>query len=467
MPATATNGHTNGHAPASRLGGQVPPHDQDAERSVLCCMILTPQSIDDIALEVSEADLYVDHHRKAFAALLAMHNAGRQIDAATLGAELQARGQLEDCGGVGGILRLLESAHSAHHWRAYCGIVLEHSYRRQAMECGYQLTRSAYDPTVDQEQLLQSLEVRVTELVERKSRHNVVDLQEALIQAFERLEGGGGQGMSTGFSDLDQLTTGVHGGQLIIVAARPGMGKTAFAASLAHQVSVQVPTLVFSLEMSRLELAERLLSMDAGIGMHTLRSGELTQDQHVQLTQAASLLYDRQIHIDDEADRTVLQVASIARQYRRRKQIGLVIVDYLQLMAPTDRKMPREQQVSEQSRALKCLAKSLNIPVIVLAQLNREIEKRHDKRPLLADLRESGAIEQDADQVWMLYRPCAYMEQADPEYEQARGRAELLVRKNRSGKTGTVHLQFTEQTMRFRNAASQHYSGHDGYPENF
>jgi replicative DNA helicase len=436
----------------------VPPSDLEAEKSILGSMLADDTCIDDVALAVQGQHFYSFANQLVFAAIVAMHGAGKGVDAVTLGHKLQSMGQLEEIGGPVYLVELMRTVPHAAHWKHYCQIVRDLAYRREVIQQATGLIQAAHNNTADQDAVLQAVEAQVTQLVESRTRGSgAVDLMTCLLEAMDRIGAGGTLGVQTGFTDLDDITTGLHPGQLVVVAARPSVGKTAFALNLAHAMSKHTPVLFVSLEMSRLELAERVVSLDSGVPLQEMRQGDLSAEQHEQLQIAANALHNEtKLYIDDSSDLTPMRLSGVARLMRRKNKIGLLVVDYLQLIEPTDRRMQREQQVADMSRSLKCLAKSLQIPVIVLAQLNRDIEKRTDKRPLLSDLRESGAIEQDADQVWMLHREEVFMDETDPEIENVRGKAEVFVRKNRSGRTGQCTLTFLKESMRFRNYSGGH-----------
>lgn len=443
-----------------------PPQDLEAERCVLGSALADPSCIDEVSTLLTEDQFYADANRKLWSTIVTMHDAGVGLDAVTVAKQLASDGRLEEIGGPVYILTVMQSVPHAAHAIYYARLVREKHLRRLAMEHGTGLQRAALDETLNQEEVLAHVEQHITQLIESRAAHSgPASLLTCLLESMERIESGKVLGTQTGYTDLDHMTTGMHAGQLIVLAARPSVGKSALAVNLSHAMAEHAPVLYASLEMSRVELAERLLSLESSVPLEVMRSGEMTPDQKEQVAMASNLLaHDRQIFIDDTPDLTVLRLASMARLHKRRHGIGLLIVDYLQVLTPADEKAPREQQISRMTRGLKCLAKSLGIPVLVLAQLNREIEKRQDKRPLLSDLRESGAIEQDADQVWMLHRPALSIEADDPNLSEAKGRAEIYVRKNRSGRTGMVTLQFTESTMRFRNFSGHSYSGMPMYP---
>lgn len=430
----------------------LPPQDLDAERSVLGSMMVAADYAVDLAIQIVEpGHFYTEAHQKVFACVRDMHNGGEKIDAVTLGHALAARGCLESIGGPAYVVQLLEAVPHAAHVEYYARIVREKADRRSVIEHATAMLRAAYDDTADMDDSMQSVESEMTKLSEARARGNAsVDLMTVLVESIASLEAGTVRGMMTGFPELDAITTGIHNGQLIVIAARPSIGKSSFAGCLAYHMSVSIPTLYFSLEMSRLELADRLLSIESAVSFYDMRNGRLDEQQHYYLNEGRNGLASRQLIIDDESERSVTSLASVARSMKRKHGTGLIIVDYLQLLQPAEKKTPREQQVAEMTRALKCLAKSLNIPVVVLAQLNREIESRSkgDQKPKLSDLRESGAIEQDADQVWMLHRPCFYLEATDPSYDESE--SSVYVRKNRSGPTGRVDLEFRKDTMQFK-----------------
>lgn len=428
--------------------------------SVIGSMMLAPRCIDEVCPIVEAEHFYGEANGKVFLAIRDLYFAGKFIDTVTLGKELQRRKQLESIG-TAKLVECLQTVPHAGHAVHYAEIVRERADRRAVIESASEMLHAAYDDAQDTEDVLAKAEQSINRLSESRAQGtDAVDLMTVMVDAVCRVEAGSAKGMQTGYPDLDELTTGIHPGQLIVIAARPGVGKSAFACNLAYNMSVTVPTIYFSLEMSRLELAERLICLESQVSLHKMRSGDMDQYQVAQMKSGAELLYDKQIQIDDNANASVVRLASVARYMQRKHKIGMVIVDYLQLVTPLDRKMQREQQVSEMTRALKVLAKSMDVPVIVLAQLNRQIENRPGGKPKLSDLRESGAIEQDADQVWFLHRPAMYIERSKPEWDNVKADCHVYVEKNRSGPTGKVHLSFLEETMRF---GSQSMMVHDSF----
>jgi replicative DNA helicase len=384
-----------------------------------------------------------------------MHEQGiRGIDPVTIGHELQRGGVLEEVGGPSTLMRILETVPHAAHAEYYARIVRDKWLQRTLIEVCTNTLREAYESSDDTEQILARAEQRVFSILEQQGSIDKFAIRDILDDTFARIfermdQEGVISGLPTGFDGLDSLTSGFQSSELLVLAARPSMGKTAlvcnFALSVARQERQGV--LLFSLEQSKLELAERFLCIQARIDGHRLRQGDLDEVEQHSLHEASNEMREFPLFIDDTAGRTVSQIAAVSRRLKRRFGIGLVIIDYLQLIESDDRNLPREQQISTITRRLKFLAKDLSIPVIALAQLNRGVEQREDKRPRLADLRESGAIEQDADIVMFLHRPEAY----DP--EDRPGEADLIIAKNRNGPIGTVPLVWIKEQLRFGDRA--------------
>jgi replicative DNA helicase len=359
---------------------------------------------------------------------------------------------LEAIGGPAYLAEILESVPHAAHVRYYATIVREKWMQRSLIYACTEILAECYAATDEVESLLQVAERRIFSIVEEQGGTASIAIGDILMDAFNRIDerlqkSGDVTGITTGFRDLDEQTTGFQPTELIILAARPSMGKTALVCNIAEAVARKSSkgVLLFSLEQSNLELAERFLAITAKINGHDLRAGNLSEEQHTLLVKASDDLARLPLFIDDKPGRTMTQVAALARRLHRRSPLGIIIIDYLQLIEPEDKNAPREQQIAGISRRLKFLAKELRVPVVALAQLNRGVELREDKRPRLADLRESGAIEQDADMVMFLHRPDAY----DP--EDRPGEAEIVVAKHRSGPTGIIRLTWRKEFMRFEN----------------
>ena len=432
---------------------RLPPQNLDAERGVLGSILLMNEAIDEVGESLKAEHFYSDAHQKVYTAVQRLYENGvRGIDAITLAEELVRHSHFESVGGAAYLAEILDSVPHAAHVRYYANIVREKWMQRSLIYACTEILSECYNASEDIEGLLQSAERRVFAILEQQGNTASIAISDILMEAFNRIDerlqmSGDVTGITSGFKDLDHQTTGFQATELIILAARPSMGKTALVCNIAEAVARKSGkgVLLFSLEQSNLELAERFLAMTARINSHDLRSGSLSDAQHDLLVRASDDLARLPLFIDDKPGRTMTQVAAIARRQHRKSPLGIVIIDYLQLIEPEEKNAPREQQIAGISRRLKFLAKELRVPVIALAQLNRGVELREDKRPRLADLRESGAIEQDADMVMFLHRPDAY----DP--EDRPGEAEIVVAKHRSGPTGIVRLTWRKEFMRFEN----------------
>ncbi len=438
----------------AELLDKVPPQDLEAEQSVLGSILATNNVIDDVLQHIQHDHFYSDAHQRMFRAIHEMYESGtRGIDAITLAHELEKRGELETIGGPSYILRVMEAVPHAGHAEYYAKIVRDKSLQRKLITACTDSLREAYHGTKDAEEMVAEAEQKIYQIAEEQSAVERMGIGDILTETFDRIfqrmdQEGSISGIPTGFHGLDDVTSGFQRSELLILAARPSMGKTALVCNLGLSVAkAGHGVLLFSLEQSRLELAERLLSIHAKVDGHKLRQGELDEIEQHSLMEAAHEMREFNLHIDDVAGRTMSQIAAISRRLKRRHGLGLIVIDYLQLIEPEDKYVPREQQISSITRRLKFLAKDLDVPVIALAQLNRSLEQREDKRPRLADLRESGAIEQDADIVMFLHRPEAY----DP--EDRPGEADLIVAKNRHGPIGNVGLVWMKQMMRFADKA--------------
>lgn len=432
---------------------RLPPQNSDAERGVLGSILLLNEAIDEIGESLKADHFYSEAHQKIYAAIHHLYEEGvRGIDAITLAEELIRRNEFEAIGGAAYLTEILEAVPHAAHVRYYANIVREKWMLRTLIYTCTEILSESYDAADGVEELLQNAERKVFSIMEQQTNIGNIAIGDILIEAFNRIDErmkqeGDVTGITTGFADLDRQTTGLQATELIILAARPSMGKTALVCNMAEAVARRSGkgVLLFSLEQSNLELAERFLAITARINGHDLRSGNLSDAQRDLLYQASDELSRLPLFIDDKPGRTMTQVAAISRRQHRKSPLGVIIIDYLQLIEPDDKNSPREQQIAQISRRLKFLAKELKVPVIALAQLNRGVELREDKRPRLADLRESGSIEQDADMVMFLHRPDAY----DP--EDRPGEAEVIVAKHRSGPTGIVRLTWRKEFMRFEN----------------
>jgi replicative DNA helicase len=436
---------------------RLPPQSLEAEQGVLGSMLLQQDCIHDIVELLTPDCFFKDSHRKIYEVILHLYADGKTVDPLIVREELKRRGYLEPVG-QGELTteylgRLLEAVPTAAHAHYYARIVREKAIARKLIEAATQIVRQAYDPTTDADELLQEAERAIFDIAQARLVGETLRLADVLAEAFNRIDdraGRAGQllsGLPTGFYDLDELTSGLQNSELIVIAARPSVGKTALAMNILEHVCVDegIGALLVSLEQSRLELAERLLCSRARLDSHRLRSGRIGSSDIARLQQAADEMRGAPLFIDDTPGRNMLQIAAIARRLRRQHQIQLVVVDYLQLIEPDNPRDSRQEQIAKISRRLKMMARDLQIPVIALSQLNRSLELREGHRPRLADLRESGSIEQDADVVMLLHRPELYEEDAEP------GLAEVIVAKQRNGPTGTVRLTFLKQYTRFEN----------------
>lgn len=464
--AALKSGGSGAAAPAAAadLLDQIPPQDLEAERCVLGSILSHVDVIDDVLQHIQAGHFYADAHRQMFETIHAMYEGGtRGIDAVTLSHELERRGILTEVGGPAAILTVMQAVPHAAHAEYYAKIVREKFLQRSLIQACTESLREAHYGRASADEIVARAEQRIYEIAEEQTGLDRIAIGDILNLTFERIfsrmdQEGTISGIPTGFHGLDDATSGFQPSELIIIAARPSMGKTAFVCNVMLNVaSAGHPVLLFSLEQSRLELAERLLCIQGKLDGHKLRQGELDEIEQHTLMETANALREMKVFIDDQAGRTMSQIAAIARRLKRRHGLGLVVVDYLQLVEADERGLPREQQISSITRRMKFLAKDLDIPVIALSQLNRSVEQRQDKRPQLGDLRESGAIEQDADIVMFLHRPEAY----DP--EDRPGEADLIIAKNRHGPTPIVPLVWLRTMMRFGDRAPAHITGGDGF----
>lgn len=436
---------------ASALSLKLPPQNLEAEKSVLGSLLLQNNALDEVADFLRPDHFYDAACRMVYDTVQRMHAAGIYgIDIVSLAEELDRKKLLPEVGGPTFLTELLETVPHAAHVKYYANIVRDKWILRRLTEVCTEVLRDCYSGTDETSETLQQAEKGIFEILEQQETGQKIAMEEILFDAFKRIDeraakGGQISGLSTGFIDLDHQTNGFQPSELVILAARPSMGKTALVCNIAQAVAQesQAGVLIFSLEQSKLELAERFLAIQGRIDGHRMRKGTLDDAERHALMEASSVLSKLPIFIDDRAGRTVAQIGAIARRLKRRDKIGLIIIDYLQLIESDDRNISREQQISQITRRLKGIAKETEVPLIALSQLNRGVELREDKRPRLADLRESGAIEQDADIVMFLHRPDAY----DP--EDRPGLAEVVVAKHRSGPTGIVNLTWKKEHMRF------------------
>ncbi|GJL76325.1 MAG TPA: replicative DNA helicase [Nitrosomonas sp.] len=444
---------------------KTPPHSIETEQSVLGGLMLDNQAWDKIADIITDEDFYRHDHRLIYHHICRLIEQNKPADVVTVAESLESSAELQTVGGLSYIGSIVQNTPSAANIKRYAEIVRERAIMRNLAQVGVQITESTYSPAGrSATDLLDEAESRVFEIAEEGARgkQGFVDIQPLLKEVVERIELLYSQdnpsdvtGIASGFHDLDQKTSGFQAGDLIIVAGRPSMGKTAFSLNIAEHVALELdkPVAVFSMEMGGAQLAMRMLGSVGRLDQHKVRTGRLEDDDWPKLTHALGKLNDAPIHIDESAALNALEVRARARRlYRQYGGLGLIVVDYLQLMSSSNSGENRATEISEISRALKSLAKELKVPVIALSQLNRSLEQRPNKRPVMSDLRESGAIEQDADVILFIYRDEVY----NPE-TQDKGIAEIIIGKQRNGPIGKINLTFLGEYTRFESHTKMEY----------
>jgi replicative DNA helicase len=430
---------------------RTPPHDIAAEQCVLGGMLLSKDAISDVLDVIKAHDYYRPAHQIVHDVVLDLYGRGEPADPVTVAAELTRNGDIARVGGAPYLHTLIASVPTAANAGYYARIVRERAILRRLVEVGTRIVQLGYAGDGDADELVDRAEAEIYGVTDRRVSEDYLPLAEIMPGALDEIEaigsrGGTLAGVPTGFGDLDALLNGLHPGQMVVIAARPAMGKSALALDIARAASVKsgLTSVLFSLEMSRNEITMRLLSAEARVPLQAMRTGQLGEDDWTRLARRMSEVVDAPLFIDDSPNMSMVEIRSKCRRLKQRHDLKLVIVDYLQLMSSPKRVENRQQEVSELSRSLKLLAKELQVPVVALAQLNRGPELRSDKRPLLADLRESGSIEQDSDVVILLHREDAY----EPESPRA-GEADLIVAKHRNGPTATVTVAFQGHYSRF------------------
>ena len=438
--------------PTSNTAERALPQALEVERAVLGAMLIDNMAINRV-VEVlgDETAFYHTPHRKVYAAIQSVSERGDPVDQVTLTAELVRRGQLDDIGGAVLIAELASEMATAANAEYHAQIVLEEAQRRRLIAAATQMITESYDKTEDVRELIDRAEQRVFQIAEGELGKGVTPVSAAIEEAIEIAQRGALAGVNTGYTELDKMTAGFQPSDLIILASRPSMGKTALTLCMARNAAVnRVPVLYFSLEMSTEQLAQRLLCGEARVNSHTFRTGNLSEEDWHRLANWIGKLMEAPLYIDDTPAISVMELRAKARRAKSEYNIGLIIVDYLQLMTTSENFGSREQEIAYISRSLKALAKELDIPLVACAQLSRAVESRTDKRPQLADLRESGSIEQDADVVMFLFRPEVYGI-VDEEGNSQEGVAEIIVSKQRNGPIGSVFLTFVAECLRFEN----------------
>ncbi|HEX7077326.1 MAG TPA: replicative DNA helicase [Candidatus Eisenbacteria bacterium] len=442
----------NGAAP-----GRVPPQALDAERSVLGAMLLSRDAIANAIQNLEERDFYRDAHRKLWRAILDLFDRSEAVDMVTLVEELKRRRELEAVGGVSYLTTLDQYVATASNVEHYCKIVHEKAILRRLIDVGSEIVGEAFDQREDASDLLDRAEQQIFAISDERLRTGFQPMRQLVLQGYSAIEEYRQRkvhvtGVASGFYDLDEMTAGFQKSDFVVIAGRPSMGKTSFAMNVAENVAVRgkakdrQAVAVFSLEMSKESLVQRLMCSHAKVDIHKIRRGYASNDEYKRLQNAAAQLHEASIFIDDTAAIGILEIRAKARRLVSEVPLGMIVIDYLQLIRGPQSAENRQQEISAISRSLKALAKELQVPVLALSQLSRAVETRGgSKRPMLSDLRESGAIEQDADVVLFVYRPEVY--ESDPAKRD--GKAEIIIAKQRNGPTGSIDLAFLSECTRF------------------
>ena len=444
-------------ASAPSILAPVPPQNLEAEESVLGAMLISATAIGSVTEILDASDFYRESHAKVYRAALGLWGKGEPVDAITLADELDERGELEVVGGAPRIAELAALVPAASNVEHYARIVKELATLRGLVRVGQEITRLGQERAGETHDLVDRAEQLVFALAQQRVTGDFAHIQSLLLEGFERITqlyeaGAELTGIPSGFRDLDRLTQGFQPGNLIILASRPSMGKSALALCAAANLGVryETPVALFTLEMSKAEVTQRLMCSEAKVESNRLRSGKLAQDDWPRLTAACDKLMKAPIYVDDTGSITMMELRSKARRLKSREpKLGLIIVDYLQLMSTGQTVENRVQEVSQISRSLKILARDLDVPILALSQLSRAVEQRHDKRPVLSDLRESGSLEQDADLVFFVYRDEYY----NGEESDQQGLAELILSKHRNGPTDSLKLSFLKRYAKFTDLA--------------
>ena len=440
--------------------GKLPPQNIDAEKSLLGAVLIDEEVLADVTEHVKPQDFYDKNHALIFGAMVRLFEKHRPVDLLTLTDELKRKDELEVIGGSAFLTELTNYVPTAAHAAAYAEMVAQKAVRRRLIRASGDITELGYDESTTTQELLEKAEAELFSVSDQSLKQDLVSIEQILMDSFDRIEElhknkGELRGVRTGYRDLDNMTAGLQRSDLIVLAARPAMGKTALVTNLAYNVATieKQPVLFFSLEMSKEQLVDRMLADAANVDSWNIRTGKLTDEDFLKLSEASGELADAPIFIDDTPGLTVLEMRTKARRKNHESPLGLIIVDYLQLMQGSGRHDGnRVQEVSEISRGLKLIARELNVPLIALSQLSRTVESRTPRVPQLSDLRESGSIEQDADIVSFIYRP-AYYEPDNPEVQNI---TDLIIAKHRNGPVGKVQLYFHPERLRFMSLDKRH-----------
>jgi replicative DNA helicase len=449
-------------------GGKQAPHNLEAEASLLGAVLIDSDALVKIADRIGPDDFHDARHRYIYEAIQALYEKRQPIDVLTLANQLKSDAQLEMVGGAGFLTELTNFVPTASHVEQYADIVAQKAMRRRLIQASQEMTQLGYDESKQLRELIEEAESRLFQVSQQHVKQSIVSLENILAESFERLDDlhkdkAKLRGVPTGFTDLDNILAGLQRSDLFILAARPSMGKTALVLNLAHNVAVtsKQPVLMFSLEMSKEQLVDRMIAMESGVDAWALRTGNLTDTDFEKIGQAMGVLSEAEMYIDDTPGITVSDLRTKARREAHKRPLGLIIVDYLQLMSGGSKfggSDNRVQEISEISRGLKGVARELNVPLIALSQLSRSVENRSPQIPQLADLRESGSIEQDADVVAFIYREEYY----NPETER-KHITDLLIKKHRNGPVGNVELYFDSEKQKFRSIDTKHGGSNDPF----
>ena len=435
--------------------GKVPPHDLEAEQAIIGSMLTDKDAVISAIEVLKEEDFYREDNKAIYSAILNLYNRAEPIDIITVKAELESMGKFEKVGGLEYLAELPEKVPTTANAMKYIKIVEEKSTLRRLIKTANEIIELGYSPTEDVEDIMEGAEKKIFNIMQDKSQKSYTPIKDALVESFTKLEELYNRkqhitGVPSGFTELDYRTAGFHGSELILIAARPAMGKTAFALNIAANAALKGNTAVavFSLEMSKEQLVNRILRSESMVDSNKVRTGKLEEDDWTKLAGTIGPLSEAEIYIDDTPGINIMEIRAKCRKLKLEKNIGMVVIDYLQLIQGSGnrRSGSREQEISEISRSLKILAKELDVPVIALSQLSRAAEQRPDHRPMLSDLRESGAIEQDADIVMFLYRDDYYNQDSEK-----KDIAEVIIAKHRGGSTGTVELLWLGSYTKFVN----------------
>ena len=440
---------------------KIPPQNSEAEASLLGAILIDPDALVKVADSIEAGDFYEERHRRIYEAVTKLYEQHSPIDVLTLSDQLKATGFLEAVGGAGYLTELTNFVPTAAHVEQYANIVAQKSLRRRLIKASQDIVGLGFDEGKDLQELIEQAETKLFEVSQQHVQQDVSSMEDILAESFERLDElhkdqGKLRGVPTGYKDLDAKLAGLQKSDLFIIAARPSMGKTAFVLNLAHNVAVssKAPVLIFSLEMGKEQLVDRMLARESGVDAWALRTGNLNDRDFEKIGHAMGTLSEAQIYIDDTPGITVSELRTKARREAHQRPIGLIVVDYLQLMSGGSRfggESNRVQEISEISRGLKGVARELNVPVLALSQLSRSVESRTPPHPQLSDLRESGSIEQDADVVAFLYREDYYNPETD-----RKNIMDIMIRKHRNGPTGTVELYFDREKQRISSLDTKH-----------